>query len=70
MYFEYIAEFSLAVASYSRSLLLRAVFDQSHGCVNRLPVFSWRFLLHEHLKNLPNPIGLLINMIKDRFGVH
>jgi hypothetical protein len=43
--FEYVAEFALLMALDARSMLSCPVFGEGHRCINRLPVFTWGFLL-------------------------
>ena len=70
MEFEYVAEFALLVALGARSLLSRPMFGQAHGCINRLRVFTWGFLLDQFVEGVANPICFFFNIAKDRFGIH
>ena len=70
MEFEYVAEFALLVALGARSLLSCPVFGEGHRCINRLPVFTWGFLLDQFVEGVANPPCFFFDVTKDRFGVH
>ncbi len=52
MELEYVAEFALPVALDACSLLSCPVFGEGHGCINRLPVFTWGFLLDKLVEGI------------------
>jgi hypothetical protein len=45
-------------------------FDQVDGCVNCLPVFTWRLLLDEFSEGVLKPPLILVCGVDDRGGIH
>ena len=70
MELENVAEFTLLVTFWTCSIFSGYAFDQIHGGVNRLSIFTWRFLLNKFADDVANPPLFFFDMMKNCFGVH
>jgi hypothetical protein len=65
-----VAELALSVAFGPPSHVSGPKLDQVDGCVNCLPVFTWRLLLDEFSESVLKPPPFLVCGVEDRCGIH